>query len=606
MTNIAAYIDTIARHYWGEPTSTRGNELRWGTHGSKSVDLKKGTFYDHEAGEGGGVVDLVKMHEGAQLASLPEILERKFGIPRQTQKTLAPAKWLAKRYDYYDADGVLAYQVERYEPKTFRQRRPDGDGWVYNMDGIEAVPYNLPDIIMNPDKVIAIVEGEKCVEALRRYNVIASTNHGGSGNWKPELNQYFKDRKVVIIPDNDQAGDKHARKVIQNLLGVAKEVRRVDLPGLADKQDIFDWLNAGNDVSKLKALIKTSEPIVAVEAVEDTPEEPQGDVFQTFDETYLINMPPVDWLVDGVLTKHGFTVIYGAPGTGKSFLAIDMAMSIAHGKLWQDRSTMSGGVLYIAGEGVGGLGKRVKAWRLHRGAEGIGEMVVLPTAVNFREPEQVEKLMRTIDSLGKAFRCVVVDTVARALLGGEENSATDMGLFVGACDAIKAHCGCALVAIHHSNKSSSAGINAMRGSSALAGAADTVINVQRDEDVVSVTMEKQKDADPIEPMKFDMVNVAMLGDSSVVLCEQRDGVDKPKAKGARLNKRQQDALQLLRNMVIDNKGQKVRIEHWHDAHKRDCPDLSPGNRRDARQALSDKRVILQGDGFVWLSKGYDG
>jgi hypothetical protein len=267
---------------------------------------------------------------------------------------------------------------------------------------------------------------------------------------------------------------------------------------------------------------------------------------------------------------------------------------------------MSGGVLYIAGEGVGGLGKRVKAWRLHRGAEGIGEMVVLPTAVNFREPEQVEKLMRTIDSLGKAFRCVVVDTVARALLGGEENSATDMGLFVGACDAIKAHCGCALVAIHHSNKSSSAGINAMRGSSALAGAADTVINVQRDEDVVSVTMEKQKDADPIDPIKFDMVNVAMLGDSSVVLCEQRDGADKPKAKGARLNKRQQDALQLLRNMIIDNKGQKVRIEHWHDAHKRDCPDLSPGNRRDARQALSDKRVILQGDGFVWLSKGYDG
>ena len=166
MTNISAYMDTIARHYWGEPTSVRGTELRWGTHGSKSVDLKKGTFYDHEAGEGGGVVDLVKMHEGAQLASLPDILERKFGIPRQTQKTLAPARWLAKRYDYFDADGVLAYQVERYEPKTFRQRRPEGDKWVYNMDGVEAVPYRLPDIIMNPDKVIVIVEGEKCVEAL--------------------------------------------------------------------------------------------------------------------------------------------------------------------------------------------------------------------------------------------------------------------------------------------------------------------------------------------------------------------------------------------------------------------------------------------------------
>jgi hypothetical protein len=269
---------------------------------------------------------------------------------------------------------------------------------------------------------------------------------------------------------------------------------------------------------------------------------------------------------------------------------------------------MRGGVLYIAGEGVGGLGKRVKAWRLYRGAEGLGDMVVLPTAVNFRENEQIEKLLRTIDALGKRFSCVVVDTVARALLGGEENSATDMGLFVGACDAIKAHCGCALVAIHHSNKSSSAGINAMRGSSALAGAADTVINVQRDDDVVTVTMEKQKDADPADQIKFDMVNVAMLGDTSVVLRQQ--GGEGSTAKGGKpksvsLNKRQQDALQLLRNMIIDNRGQKVRIEAWHDAHKRDCPDLSPGNRRDARRALSDKRVILMGDGFVWLSRGYD-
>lgn len=605
MTNISAYMDTIARHYWGEPTSTRGSELRWGTHGSKSVDLKKGTFYDHEAGEGGGVVDLVKMHEGAQLASLPDILERKFGIPRQTQKALAPTRWLAKRYDYFDSDGVLSYQVERYEPKTFRQRRPDGDKWVYSMDGVDALPYRLPDIMLNPDKVIVIVEGEKCADRVAEMGLLATSSHGGAGNWKPELNQYFKDRKVVIIPDNDQAGDKHARTVAQNLLGVAKEVRRVDLPNLADKQDVYDWINAGNDVSKLRQLIKTSEPIVAVEAVEPEPVQPQADVFLTYDENYLINMPPVEWLVDGVITKHGFNVIYGAPGTGKSFLAIDMAMSIAHNKPWQNRSTASGAILYIAGEGVGGLGKRVKAWRLYNGADNVGEMVVLPTAVSFREPDQVEKLMRTIDQLGKQFKCVVVDTVARALLGGEENSATDMGLFVGACDAIKAHCNCSLIAIHHSNKSSSAGINAMRGSSALAGAADTVINVQRDEDVVTATMEKQKDADPIEPMKFDMVNVAMIADTSIILKQQGGDAPKAKPRTAKLNKRQSDALQLLRNMIIDNGGKKVRIEAWHEAHKRDYVDLSPSARRDARNALSEKGAILLGDGYVWLSKTYE-
>ena len=601
MTNISAYAETVATHYWGQPTARRGHELRWGTHGSKSLDLKKGTWFDHENNEGGGVIDLVRKMEGAGLASIPDVLERRFGLAKQTQKALQPARYLAKCYDYYNADGELAYQVQRFEPKTFRQRQPDGKGgWINNMNGVEALPYNLPAIMLNPNKTIFIVEGEKCADKLATLGAIATTSHGGAGNWKESVNQYFTGRKVVILPDADAAGDKHAKVVIANLMGVASEIRRVDLPGLTDKQDVYDWFDNGGSVEALRALVKGAEILTTAEVPDPVSEAENAgnDVFLTFDEQYLMSMPPVEWMVEGLLTRHGFAVMYGAPGTGKSFLAIDVAMSLAHGRDWQGRDTKQGAVLYIAGEGVGGLGKRVKAWRLHNKIDGAGELIVLPTAVNFREQEQVEKLMRTIDALGKSFSCVVVDTVARALLGGEENSATDMGLFVAACDAIKAHCGCGLLAIHHANKTASGGINSMRGSSALAGAADTVIAVSKQETLVTVTMDKQKDAEPIEKMVFEMVSVALPGDTSIIMKETDQS---PSGGGHRLSPRQEVALRSLKNLMADRGQPTVRKDDWVDRHKVDASDLPSPRRADARQALVDKRIVCEEGGNVWIT-----
>jgi hypothetical protein len=89
MTNIAAYIEQVAIHYWGEPTSRRGTELRWGNHGSKSVDLRKGVWHNHEDQTGGGVIDLVKANEPASInGNIPDVLEKKFGISKQQQKAL--------------------------------------------------------------------------------------------------------------------------------------------------------------------------------------------------------------------------------------------------------------------------------------------------------------------------------------------------------------------------------------------------------------------------------------------------------------------------------------------------------------------------------------
>jgi len=361
MNNIGAYMEAVARHYWGEPTKVRGHEMRWGTYGSKSVDKRKGTFYDHEHSVGGGVVDLVRLMEGATLSSLPDVLERKFGIPKRVQEGLRPAEFLSRIYDYFDEDGVLRYQVMRYEPKRFVQRHPLADDqWSYKMDGIEPLPFNLPAILANAHRPVFVAEGEKCAEALIRAGFVATTNHGGANNWNPSLNRWFAGRKVVVLPDNDVTGKAHAQRVVNNLLPVASEIKLCELPGLLPKGYISDWFNSGGTSEALTDLVKSSPVVQAAQEPVEEPAQPTGDVFPIYSVNHLTMMPPVEFLVEGLLPRNAFVVAYGLPGAGKSFFALDVAMSVAASRSWQGLATGSGAVLYIAGEGVGGIGKRIK------------------------------------------------------------------------------------------------------------------------------------------------------------------------------------------------------------------------------------------------------
>ena len=619
MTNLQAHAERIAKHYWGEPNekmSVKGRTLRWGTHGSKELDLQKSTYYDFELGEGGGVVDIVRNYGKVTISgSVAETLEKEFGIQRQTQKSLVPKQYISKIYEYYNADGELGYQILRYEPKTFRQRRPDGKGgWLNSVKDVEPLPYNLMGIMQNPDAPIFIVEGEKAADALIKIGFVATTNSGGAGNFKPELADYFDGRNVVILPDNDNAGEAHADKVKRTLWGRASKIKVVSLSGLPPKGDVVDWLAQGNDAATLgeavaKASAVTEQDISAPEpdALPEMVADADGAEivpFEVMTTNQLKAMPPVTWAVDGLVTLHGFTVMYGAPASGKSFLAIDMALSIANGLAWQNRAVRRGSVLYIAGEGVGGMGKRVKAWEAWHGKHDTSNLYVLPTAVNFRDEADIARLKMTIDSIGEQFTMVVVDTVARALLGGEENSATDMGLFVDACDQIKAHTGSALLAVHHAGKDSAKG---MRGSSSLLGGVDAAMSITNFDGIVTLKVEKQKDAEPIGDMNFEMVPVATIDDQSIVMVEV--GADEVKDKKRKnkaatpLTTDQQFALEALQNAIIDAGQKSINVDAWHTAHSNKCPDVTAGKRRDARSALQDKRVIAIENKKVWIING---
>jgi len=596
MTNIAAYIEQVARHYWGEPNPrlSKGTELRWGNHGSKSIDVRKGVWTDFETGESGGVVALVKANEPASInGNIPDVLERKFGISKQQQKSLPVVPSLARSYDYYNADGVLAYQVLRFDnPKTFRQRRPDNSGgWINSIKGIEALPYNLPAIITNSQAPVFIVEGEKCADALIDLGLIATTNSGGSKNWKPELAQYFAGRNVVVLPDNDEAGQAHADTVIAALHGTVDKIKRLDLPGLPPKGDVVDWLAAGNGKKVLLELAKQA-PVVEVAP------EPKPDVFETYNLDYLKNMPPVEWLLDGILTRHGFAVLYGAPGIGKSFMSIDWALSIAYGQEWHGRAVKQNAVLVIAAEGVGGLGKRVRAWQAHSDQHGDAPFYVLPMAVKLLDQQELDKLIRTIDNFKQEFSLIVIDTVARTLAstGSDENDATAMGQFGEMCGVIQRHADCAVLAVHHSGKDAARG---MRGSSSLLGLSDTVLALSSSEGRVTLKMEKMKDAEPIPDAHYELTPVALIDDSSAVLLPVEAA---EKKRGAKLTSGQLLALQALQNGLIDMSATAMSVDRWHELHKNKCPDLTSSKRRDDRAALQNKGVCVIDGGKVWINR----
>src|SRR5262249_39236980 len=121
------------------------------------------------------------------------------------------------------------------------------------------IPYHLPELLSaNKDRTVVIAEGEKDVDRLRSIGVVATCNVGGAGKWRDEYNEHLRGRKVVILPDNDPPGHKHAQQVAGSLNGIAASVKIVELPSLAEKGDVSDWLALGNGMKELRALVEAA------------------------------------------------------------------------------------------------------------------------------------------------------------------------------------------------------------------------------------------------------------------------------------------------------------------------------------------------------------
>lgn len=212
--------------------------------------------------------------------------------------------------------------------------------------------------------------------------------------------------------------------------------------------------------------------------------------------------PPPEYLIDGMLVRDSLGAIYGASGSGKTFVALSWALSVATGSWWQGRRVVKGPVLFVAAEGSGGLGARIAAWKAHNRFQGDAGLMVLPEPVCIMDPLTARVVGEAC--LVKGAVLVVIDTVARSMPGGDENTAKDIGRLVDGADAIRRRSGACVLFVHHTGKDQSAG---MRGNSALHAAVATVIECKGGDSHLVLEGAKQKDDLPFPPIHLGLFPV---------------------------------------------------------------------------------------------------
>ena len=235
-------------------------------------------------------------------------------------------------YDYRSEDGDLLHQTVRYQPKGFAQRQPDGNGgWRHNLKGVSPVLYRLPGLLESPDGVVFVTEGEKDADRLAGLGFTATTNPMGAGKWRDEYSRFLAGRRIVILPDNDDPGHRHAESVAKSVATDAESVQVLDLPGLGPGEDVGDWLDAGDTVDELLQLAEAAPTY-----------RPQpggaGDALPQLVITPLNGVSPqrVEWLWPQRIPVGKLTLLGGDPGLGKSYLTLDLASRISLGGPWPD------------------------------------------------------------------------------------------------------------------------------------------------------------------------------------------------------------------------------------------------------------------------------
>lgn len=475
---------------------------------------------------------------GVQLPGKPLGTPR--AAPAQQQEAPPPAaprgrRELVQAYNYPDADGGLLYQVCRFQfrmpdgafetdergrvKKTFAQRRPYGPEtgrWIWGLgsgeymrkgpgadwytfnetnfakfgyreratleDSVEHGLYHLDELLEEraqgeDARIIWLPEGEKDVDTLRGWGLVATTNSGGAKNWRPHHAEQFQGLRVVIPIDNDKAGRERGHKIAFSLRGIAEWVKLIDWrdhwTDVPEGGDVTDWaVAARGDRDKLLGVLG---------GLKDwTPAPPES----LFNAQRFVDLDrpgrEYEWLIKHLITRGETSVWYGPPSCGKSFLITDAALAIARGVSWFNQRVRQGLVIYVAAEGGLGLRKRLRAWRKTHNVTADENLpfVLLPTPLNiFVNEVDLNKLMTEIRAWAAFYdvplELIVLDTLAAVTAGANENASEHMGLALSRCRRIAIDTGAHVALVHHTPKE---GDNP-RGWTGITGNVENVVQV---------------------------------------------------------------------------------------------------------------------------------
>lgn len=473
-TPVEKVLEALRRHGENPKRAKSGYAAHCPAHEDNSPSLSIGIARDGESA-------IVHCHAGCD----PERILDTIGLrmtdlfpPREETNGNGSGRKIVATYDYVDELGQLLYQKVRYDPKDFRQRRPDGNGgWIWKLGDTRQVLYRLPvveDAASNA-RHIFFVEGEKDVHAVEAAGAIATTSPLGAGKWRDEFTGMLDGALITVVADRDDAGRNHARMVSEKLGGAL-------ILEPASGKDVSDHLAEG---LTLDDLVPLSEPEVEVET------EANLIPFESWSEFRDSTPEQTEWLVEGILAVGASGFLAAPPKHGKTWIAVALALSVASGKPFLGRFTIPGPrpVMYLALEGSRpALRARFGAVARGLGLDPDSEELNANLHIRYRAPginlaSEVwsKRMVATAQHLGAAL--IIVDVLRKAAphLRESGDGATDFAGLVSNLEPLN-QAGCAIEFLHHfvkrneSTKGRSLG-EMMSGSGALFSHADSLLGV---------------------------------------------------------------------------------------------------------------------------------
>jgi hypothetical protein len=554
-------------------------------------------------------------------------------------------------YDYSDADGTVLYQKRRYSDPNhkFDCWRPDGNGgWINGMRGVDRrVLYRLPDVLKGG--MVFFCEGEKDADNLAALE-LCTTTIVGAGSWTEECVQSLKDRDVVIMRDNDDAGIKRAQEAAEHLHGVASRLRVCLLPDLGPKGDVTNWIEAGGTVDQLQRIIEnvpdwqpSDAPTVPTAAAAPTknagalasnvavsvaaPKAPAiSDTITLSFFSDLVEAKSKPWLIKNVIARGECSSWIAPPGKGKSALLTDIFVHGARCAEWRGyRVKAAFGGIYFALERVDLVKRRMTAHRLRDNLPPDLPIAVVGQVIDLMSRKSVGNIVDAIKRAEDHFGCnvglVTFDTWAKGIAagGGDESSAKDQNVALAnlrrVLDKLNVH----IATIGHTGKDESRG---ERGSNAKL--ADVDLQVQLTGDTIRSAVIKKANDQPegvltsfrLEPYEFDLDED---GDQFRTFIVFGETISDAVAQTGKLSDQQQRAIEALAEVTLSHgvdlpatdgmpAGLKtVTTDQWRaELYRRGVLDQTVKNPRarffELRNRLAAKHLIGVRDELVWLAR----
>jgi RecA-family ATPase len=394
-----------------------------------------------------------------------EAIERALAAAVQSRNNDKPKGRLIATYDYTEADGTLLYQVLRYEPKDFRQRRPDGNGgFIWSLGDVRHVPYRLPELSKYPDATIFVCEGEKDADRVAALGHCATTV--AAGKWTEDCVKALAGHDCLILQDKDakrggEPGRTKALAAARTLHGAAKSIRIVLLPELnSDINDVSDWLDTDPRRAEKLTDVCFDVPLWSQDEKPGT-EKTKDDAKKTNTDNSdsgntplpFINMqnwdneePPLrEWAVPDRIPLRQVTLFSGEGAAGKSTVQLHLSAAHPLARDWLGTMPTPGPAIFVdAEDDIDEIHRRLAAITRHYevtfsdlingGLHLIslaGDDAVLATATKSGKVQPTPRYQQLLEAAGDIKPKMIGIASSANVFAGEENSRPQVQQFIG-------------------------------------------------------------------------------------------------------------------------------------------------------------------------------